>query len=406
MRIALIAARKTTENGELRASLQIAGRTVLEWQAQAAIDLGCERIICLCETPGQLVIQLQSWVEEKDCAFHAVRSNLQLVGLIKAEDDLLMMADGLIFDADCAHRFAGGGARKAIATLPSDHALSREFPEDFERIDRDRNWAGFALISARLAHKLGDLPPDHDAMSLLLRLGLQGGEECRDLKLAPSAAQRWQIASETGALAERESALLDQALPSQSWSGPFEALATSGIRRFGLSNITKGAELSLAGAVFLGFAAIGLAWFGPAPAALFAAGFGVLLASVSRNWAKLRANLWAKGQAVRRSNLTTGMVELISICVTLLIILRAEGPSVLLSLPVFAIGISHLARKGENERLASFWRDRTLHLLVFAVAAGVGRLPEALALFAIGALLDLLLRGARSSAKDLTKPES
>ena len=67
----------------------------------------------------------------------------------------------------------------------------------------------------------------------------------------------------------------------------------------------------------------------------------------------------------------------------------------LLALPPIAIGLARvLGGKGEAP-LATFWRDRAVHLTGFAVAAGFGILTELLALFALGAVLQLLLRADR-----------
>jgi hypothetical protein len=67
-------------------------------------------------------------------------------------------------------------------------------------------------------------------------------------------------------------------------------------------------------------------------------------------------------------------------------------PVTRIALPLLAIGLArYLGTEGEGS-LAAFWKDRSLHLAAFAVAAATGYLAEALALFTLGALLQLMLR--------------
>ena len=63
-----------------------------------------------------------------------------------------------------------------------------------------------------------------------------------------------------------------------------------------------------------------------------------------------------------------------------------------IALPLLAIGLSRLAGDIQPAKLTGFWRDRVLQLAGFALAAWGGVLSEALALFTLGAMLQLMLR--------------
>jgi len=98
MRTGLIAAVTRTATGELRAELPVAGRSVLAWQVALMRDLGVERILCLCEDVRGEVLRLQHDVEAGGGAFHALKGFAALPALVRAEDDLIILRDGLVPD--------------------------------------------------------------------------------------------------------------------------------------------------------------------------------------------------------------------------------------------------------------------------------------------------------------------
>ena len=101
MRIALVSAIERTSDNELRAEQELAGRSVLEWQVDLALKLGCERVICLCTAPASdLIISQHRRVESAGASFHALRNHLQLTNLVRDEDQLFIQLDGLIIDQD------------------------------------------------------------------------------------------------------------------------------------------------------------------------------------------------------------------------------------------------------------------------------------------------------------------
>lgn len=398
MRTALLAAVKRTPTGQLRAELSLGGRSVLAWQVSLMRDLGCERIVCLCETPSSEVLAMQRRVEAEGGKFHAIKSNIQLASLVRAEDELVMLLDGLIPDRATviAHTEfqseANSALRKGIATIPADNALAREHPEDIERIDRDRNWAGLAVMRASQVHKIAELPPDSEAMSLLLRLGLQARVECHELPPAALDKGRWILASTDTALDERERALVRRHAPAHSWTGPARALAASIVRRIAPHWLGSASEASILAAGILMLGGVVLASLGQGAWGLGLAACGAFAAAFGEAWNELRKALWAvdKGRGVM-FGVMVGVDLLAAVTVVLANGVSPE-PVTRIALPLLAIGLArYLATEGERS-LAAFWKDRSLHLAAFAVAAATGYLAEALALFTLGALLQLMLR--------------
>ena len=169
LRTALLSAVERSEDGTPRAFLELGGRTILVWQADLAISLGCERIVCLAQGPTPELLELQQELEEKGLSFQLIRGSLQLVSLLSADQDILVLADGLVFDRELAH--AAIGDKRGIAALPAEEGIAA----GFERIDANRAWAGLLVARANIVERLADMPPDVDTISLILRLALQAG---------------------------------------------------------------------------------------------------------------------------------------------------------------------------------------------------------------------------------------
>ena len=401
MRTAFLAAVKRTTSGELRAQLLLGGRSVLAWQVDLVRALGCERIICLCEAPGGEVLAQQRRVEAAGGEFHAIRSNLQLVSLLRADDELVLLLDGLIADGEMVKSFAisqtapEGPLRKSIAAIGADHPFAKTYPEDFERIDKDRHWGGFAAMRASQAQKLADMPPDSDAMSLLLRIALQARVECTQLEAGALDNVDWILATDKAALIRAETAMIEGSAPIPSWAGPGQAIAALIARKIAPRGLEKGCEISAVIAIVLALSGVALSGFGFGAWGIGIAGIGAFAATLSNVWGRLRGALWSQGPSSRLSNALNAAIDLLATVSLMLAIGIWDALPPLLALPPIAIGLARvLGGKGEAP-LATFWRDRAVHLTGFAVAAGFGILTELLALFALGAVLQLLLRADR-----------
>ncbi|MEM7778999.1 MAG: hypothetical protein AAF697_01260 [Pseudomonadota bacterium] len=409
MRTAFLSAVKRTSNGGLRAELTLGGRSVLGWQVDLAQALKCERIICLCEAQSDEILDLQHQVEAVGGAFHTVRGTLQLTGLVHADDELVMLRDGLVPDRALVMELAGLGSdgeeptarrlRQVIATLPTTHPLTEASPFDFERIDRERHWAGFAIMRAAHIHSLADLPPDGDAMSLLLRLALQARVASQTLEISAGDATNWLLALEQNGLREREQEIIAGSRARISDGGIGGTLAAFSVVKIAPRWLRQGSEVSagiaaIFAAISLGLAATSVLGQSAALALwpLVVAILASLLSEVSIVWGRLRAQLWPRARRIINPDWVRALVDATFAAGLVSAHGITPNPALQIALPLIAVGLARNAGDAAPGRMSSFWRDRVLQISGFALAALGGVLSEALALFTLGAVAQLMLR--------------
>jgi hypothetical protein len=167
---ALISAyHESAEPGLLRATLPLAGRTVVERQARLAAAAGAERIVVLVErVPAALGAALERLRRER-LPVQVARSAEEAAAALDRGDRVLLIADGAIAEPSQLERLAGLDA-PAVLTLPDAGA-----GEAYERIDAASRWAGLALVGAPLLADTAAMLRDWDLQSTLLRRALQSG---------------------------------------------------------------------------------------------------------------------------------------------------------------------------------------------------------------------------------------
>lgn len=214
MRIAILSAFETLEGDPRtpRAFARIGGQSVIELQAVLALSAGAEKIVCLANGLSPEIIAIQHRVEDADARFHCIRDSRGLAGLTSAGDELLVMADSGVFERGTVEAFLLKG--RGVATFPADAGITA----GFERLDRERSWAGLMLVSGALVEKLSDMPQDIDPVSALLRLALQSCTRMRALDPQLLQNQNWLLVDrrETAASYSEKwlAGSLDRALPS------------------------------------------------------------------------------------------------------------------------------------------------------------------------------------------------
>jgi hypothetical protein len=399
MRIGLIAALRHSEEGALRAALPLAGRSVIAWQAALLQSLGCERVLCLAETPGGTVIELQHMLESQGVQFHALRGLAAIPALVRAEDDLVILADGLVPEPAVVRALVGGEGdqplQRMVATIPADHPLAAAHPEDFERIDAARHWGGVLVMRGAPAQRLADFPADADAVSLLLRLALQAGTPTRELAARELAPETWLLANSDAAVARHEGALIAAAAPPADWRAPGTALASAAVRAAVPRGLEQGPVIAGGAALVLWLSGVMAAAFGFGATGLALAGLGALMAQVSQSFAALAARLRREAGEARAGAVLAGAGDVLA-GVTLWFGL-APFPEIepLAVLGPVAFALARLAARGGHSALAAAASDRASVLLILALAAAFGLLPHALACLALGLCAALLLRSPK-----------
>ena len=168
--VALIAAyHESAEPGLLRATLPLAGRTVIERQARLAAAAGAAPIIVLAERmPPALGAALDRLRRER-IPIQVARTAEEAAQALDANDRLLVIADGAVAQADQLDELARGEGRQ-VMTVPDG-----AFGELYERIDAGARWGGFAALDGALLRETVSMLGEWDLQSTLLRRALQAG---------------------------------------------------------------------------------------------------------------------------------------------------------------------------------------------------------------------------------------
>lgn len=284
MRVALLSMTQQSEtaDGGYRAFAEFAGRSVAMRQLELALAFGCERIVCLADHLHQPMLPLQHRCESAGARFHVVTGPRPVVGLVRAADQLLVLADGLLPLEDGAlERLSGQGG---ILVLPADAGMAA----GFERVDLNYAWAGAATMPGRLVERLAELPADCDAVGALLRIALQARLPEIPLSDTVLAEGRWPLIASQEQAAALEAPWLRRQLPPTDSFAPFRLLSGILLAHFGVPLLRRGkgggALRFLAPFLAVAAAGLGVAYSAPAGFVLAALSFvaGELAAGLRR----------------------------------------------------------------------------------------------------------------------------
>ncbi|MFM7379161.1 MAG: hypothetical protein ACKO1O_13720 [Erythrobacter sp.] len=401
MRIGLIAALRHSEEGALRAALPLAGRSVIAWQAALLKGLRVERVLCLAETPGGTVLELQHRLESEGVQFHALRGLAAIPALVRAEDDLVILADGLVPDPAVVRALVGGEGeaplQRMVATIPADHPLAAAHPEDFERIDAQRHWGGVLVMRGAPAQRLAEFPADADALSLLLRLALQSGTPPCELAARELVPETWLLADSDAAVGRHEDALIAAAAPPADWRAPGTALAGVTVRAAMPHGLEQGPLIAGGAALVLLLGGVMAAAFGLVATGLALGAAGLFGAQVSHGFAALAGRLRREGGAGTGTpaKVLTALCDLLAGATLWFGLAPFPEFQPLAVLGPVAYALARITARGGHSALAAAASDRASLLLALALASAVGLLPHALACLALGLCAALLLRGAK-----------
>lgn len=155
--------------GGLRATLPLAGRTLVERQARLAASAGADPIILLVERIPAALLAAIDRLRREGFKLVVARNAQEAAEAVHPDDRLLLVADGLIAGQAHIARLLAVGA-STLLTVPDLRVDDR-----FERIDAHSRWAGLALLDADLLKQTAAVLQDWDLQSTLLRRAVQGG---------------------------------------------------------------------------------------------------------------------------------------------------------------------------------------------------------------------------------------
>ncbi len=196
MRIALISICETCDYAiyQPRALLPIADGTLAHYQIRLAIDAGAQKIIAFVQVVAGQVMRLQEYTEKAGADFVLVRGISEIASHVAAEDDVLVIADGLYAHADVV-------ASVWNADIPNFGVFSAGQDTGqlagFERIDINHHWAGLAKLKGRDLLALASLPGDWSMESAALRSAVQ--QQYRRIMIGDKLLSDGDIAVQSGA---------------------------------------------------------------------------------------------------------------------------------------------------------------------------------------------------------------
>lgn len=203
---ALISAyHEDSEPGDgLRATLPLAGRTLIERQARLAASAGAAPILILVERMPSELLAAVDRLRSEGVAVRIARSVAEAAEAVQPNDRLLLLADGAVADESHVARVAAAEG-PILLTVP-DQATD----ERYERIDAQSRWAGIAAFDGILLKSTAAMLGEWDLQSTLLRRAIQDG--ARQFALRGEAADgRLAIAQTGDDLAEVEASILEGA---------------------------------------------------------------------------------------------------------------------------------------------------------------------------------------------------
>lgn len=242
----------------LRGLLPIGGRSILRHQLGLAMALGCSRIVVLAETLTGDLVALQHAAEAGGARFHVVASARALAPLVAAEDELLVLGEGLLAMPEDALRLLGDGP--VVLTLPIEAGL----PLGFERIDINNAGAGAMLLPGKLIAALGDLPGDWNPGSALLRIASQARVVQRELPALLLDQGRWRLIRDEAEAHRAEPGWVRLHTASAEVRSPGSWIAAGIVRLLGPALLHAGTRpyVIALGAVVTALLGTGAGWFG------------------------------------------------------------------------------------------------------------------------------------------------
>ncbi len=247
-----------------RAFLRIGPASLARHQLSLALALECQRVVCLARGMSPELVQLQHDCERAGARFHCVGGARGLAALVTANDELVLVSDGLLAPLDAARSLLEGPHSVIVQPVGTGTAAG------FERIDADHAAAGLMRIPGRLVERLHELPADCDVASALTRIALQAGIGQRPLPASARDGLRWKLVRNEGEAHAAEAGWIALHLDGDGPLTPGTAIARFAVRAFGPAILHAGSGGNiLAIAALCGIMlALGAGWVGFAVAAL------------------------------------------------------------------------------------------------------------------------------------------
>lgn len=357
--------------------MRVAGKSIARRQLEFALAAGCERIFALGDGTSPEAIALNHVAERAGARFQAIRDSRGLLGAVRANDGLLVLAPGLLPESAQALEWV---QTPTVLVAPADATSA-----GFERIDLERAWAGVLVLPGQLVERLAELPPDSEPAPALLRVALQARLKQVEVPQGAMADGSWSIARRDDAgtldrlwLARNSPAVEQWAL---SHRAARAVLATSDVYRY--ANDRTPSAIKVTAAVLLAIAAaLALSGWG-------AAGFAVLAVAALLAAA---ANVLGAVLAAPFGTRSSGAMDWLAIGTDVALVACGAGAvggswSDRLFAPLALAGLVRSARWPSRAPAFAALGDRALLAAGLAVAAGFGVAKPAIMLLALAVVV-------------------
>ena len=372
-----------------RSFVRLGGRTLVQHQLDIALAVGCERLICIVRSLEPEVIALQQRAELAGVLFNTVMAPRYLSALVTAQDDVVVIYEGLLADPERAQVLIELGAGVFVQPIETGLAAG------FERIDINHASAGLLRIPGRLIEALVQLSPDCDVPSSLTRIALQAGLAKREVPAAACSGMGWQmITSEQEAIAI-EHEWIAHKLGNARLVSPGRRLVRIAILGFASSLLHAGNASRIMGAATLGVLglALGVAWFGWGAAGFVFAAFSWLCLCSATMLKRLETPL-AAGEVKHEAGLAALNWGFDAVLVLLIHWaappIAGANPLLSLALPITLLLLLRLSGKVPALPGAAIIADRALLCLLFAACAATGLLEWTVALGTVALVSTIL----------------
>jgi len=342
--------------------------------------------VCLAQGASAELLALQDAATTAGLSFYLATAPQQLSALVTAQDELIVLADGLFADPEAVAPLIEG-ARAVVLVQPEEGAVAA----GFERLDAAYAAGGVVKVPGALVERLHDLPPDCDAGSALTRIALQAGAQRRPVPAAARAGVGWcLVRDEAEALAVEVAWLRERLVPDRD-AAPTQRIARVGVLALGPSLLHAGnasglmALAALAGLLLSN----GLGWFGlTVPALVLAALTSLLVKAAGMLRGAERQAHGVLPPAVARVDVLGWMLDLTLVAIVALGLGAAAGEAPValdhrIFDPLVLLLLLHLVPRLLPGRLATWIGDRGVLALCLAAAAGFGHLGVAVRLLAV-----------------------
>lgn len=372
-----------------RAFLRVGGLTIARQQVALALQLGCERVVCITPGPSPDLAELQQLIEAGGAQFYLVTQARALVGLVSAVDEVIVIADGLFATTSSLAELLEEG--QSVLVQPIEQGLAA----GFERIDLNHAFGGAMRLPGRIVERMAELPVDCDATSALLRIALQAGVRQKPIPQPDQSRLFWTLVRSEDQAHSLEPQWIRQRTRGEgdlSFSG---AVALLSVRSFGpaLLHAGSGARFLVWAAAVLLLLALGAGWLGFAALGL---GF-VALSWIVREAAVMIARIETEQTALRsgfdQKELFGWILDVFIVALASWSAQTAVGQSVIerLFAPFMLVALLRIVPRLVPSRWSSWFQDRALLALLLAGATIAGlagpTIMIAASLLALGGIL-------------------